>query len=185
MNDEYTYSALDINGPHSTISTNLGSGQNLSLTENSIFTHCFRELNRMRMNGTLCNCVLTTTDGASFRVHKFVMALCSDYFQTLFSTSLVDKRCGDGQYARKFYHIPNVSSASLESIINFAYSGVVHVNEDNVNELLPAADQFNVEGIVRECIEFLLRNMKTENCIGIWRLGIEYFLPTLKEEATR
>lgn len=185
MNGEYTYSALDLTGPPTTISNDLASDENTSYTENSIFTHCFRELNRMRKNGTLCNCVLTTTDGAYFRVHKFVMALCSDYFQTLFTTSLVDRRCGDGQYARKFYHIPNISSASLESIINFAYSGVVQINEDNVNDLLPAADQFNVEGIVRECIDFLLRNMKTENCIGIWRLGIEYFLPTLKEEATR
>lgn len=185
MNVEYTYSAVDIDGPATTSMTDLASNHNVSLTQNSAFTHCFRELNRMRMNGTLCNCVLTTTDGASFRVHKFVMALCSDYFRTLFTNSLVDRRCGDGQYARKFYHIPNISSASLESIIKFAYSGVVHINENNVNELLPAADQFNVEGIVRECIDFLLENMTAENCIGIWRLGIEYFLPTLKQEAKR
>ncbi|GIY31872.1 hypothetical protein CEXT_91251 [Caerostris extrusa] len=118
-----------------------------------------------------------------FRVHRSIMSRCSTYFRTVFTTSLVDINCGDGPQVRTFIVIPNVSSAMLEVIIQYAYSGVTLVSEDNVQTLLPAADQFNVQGIVKVCTDFLVSKMEPSNCLGIWRFGKEYFLFELEKES--
>ena len=185
MNDTITYPAERITGHNPFNNANLASKEETSISEDFYLRYLFQELNRMRMTGTFCDCILTTSDGAFFRVHKVVMALCSDYFRTLFTTPLVGKMHGDVEDQRKLYHIPNVSSSSLEAIINFAYSDVVQINNDNVNELLPAADQFNVKCVVNECVDFLLRNITAENCVGIWRFGNEYYIPNLEKEARK
>lgn len=57
----------------------------------------------------------------------------------------------------------------MQLIIDFAYTGSLAVTEDNVQELLMAADQFNVMAIIEVCADFLEDQLCPENCIGIWR----------------
>ena len=47
------------------------------------------------------------------------------------------------------------------------YTGKVCITAENVQELLLAADQFNIEGVVSECCKFLEENLEPENCIGV------------------
>lgn len=47
---------------------------------------------------------------------------------------------------------------------------VLQVTVDNVEQLLPAADQFHVIGLVKACCDFLQRELTPANCIGIRRL---------------
>ncbi|XP_035229277.1 kelch-like protein 10 isoform X2 [Stegodyphus dumicola] len=148
-------------------------------------TEIMRTLNRLRMTGKYCDVVLATEDGGMFRVHKAAMCWCSSYFRTVFTTSLADLTSGDKSKTRNFILIPNVSASILETIIHYAYSGKTLVNEDNVNELLPAADQFDVEGMVDYCTKFLLKSLSAENCLGIWRFGKDYFIKSLEQEAFR
>ena len=54
-------------------------------------------------------------------------------------------------------------------IIEFAYTGSVHVTGDNVEELLLAADQLDVPGIVQNCCDFMEEQLSVKNCIGIHR----------------
>ncbi|XP_073340308.1 kelch-like protein 10 [Pagrus major] len=57
----------------------------------------------------------------------------------------------------------------MQIIIEFAYTGSLSVTVNNVQELLLAADQFNVMDIVRACCDFLGEQLSPENCIGIWQ----------------
>ncbi|XP_073319488.1 kelch-like protein 10 [Pagrus major] len=57
----------------------------------------------------------------------------------------------------------------MQVIIEFAYTGSLSVMEDSVQELLIAADQFNVMKIVRACCDFLEEQLSPENCINIWQ----------------
>ncbi|GFU49894.1 kelch-like protein 10 [Nephila pilipes] len=139
-------------------------------------------LNSMRLLGHGCDAILSTEDGGMFRIHKSVMSWCSTYFRTVFTTSLVNTDCGDGPLVRTFIIIPNISSSMLEVIIQYAYSGVTLVSEENVELLLPAADQFNVLGMVKECTEFLVNKLEPGNCLGIWKFAKEYFVFELERE---
>ena len=55
----------------------------------------------------------------------------------------------------------------LNEFSEYAYTEKVCVTAENVQELLLAADQFNFEGIVAECCEFLEEKLEPENCIGV------------------
>ncbi|KAF4101933.1 hypothetical protein G5714_016733 [Onychostoma macrolepis] len=55
----------------------------------------------------------------------------------------------------------------LSLIIQYAYTGSVLITEENVLELLVAADQFLVSGLVEACCQFLESRLCPENCIGI------------------
>ncbi|RMC04965.1 hypothetical protein DUI87_18145 [Hirundo rustica rustica] len=69
------------------------------------------------------------------------------------------------------------------SPINYTYTGTVPITEDNVENLLTAADQFNVMGIVSLCCQFLSSRLCFENCIGICRLTDYYYCPDLRAAA--
>lgn len=52
---------------------------------------------------------------------------------------------------------------------------------DNVEQLLPVADQFHVLAMVKQCSEFLKGQLRVENCIGIYKFALHFFCPCLTE----
>ncbi|XP_061591417.1 kelch-like protein 10 [Cololabis saira] len=131
--------------------------------------------NELRLTGELCDAVVKVQD-VEFQVHKVVLCNCSPYFRALFSSrwSNPDK---------KIFNIPNVSPDTMQLLLEHAYTGSVSVTEDNVLDLLIAADQFNVDDVIRLCCSFLEEQMCPENCIGIWHLTHTYFYPELRSKA--
>ncbi|KAM3858904.1 kelch-like protein 10 [Diretmus argenteus] len=71
----------------------------------------------------------------------------------------------------------------MRLIIEYAYTRSVPVTENNVVELLEAADQFCVMGIVQACCVFLEDQLRLENCIGVWKLTEIYNCPDLRHKA--
>ncbi|XP_053573731.1 kelch-like protein 10 [Bombina bombina] len=71
----------------------------------------------------------------------------------------------------------------MKLIIDYAYTRIVPVTSDNVEELLAAADQFNVMGIVRACCTFMESHLCVENCIGIYKFTEFYYCPELHHKA--
>ncbi|XP_059206236.1 kelch-like protein 10 isoform X2 [Centropristis striata] len=73
----------------------------------------------------------------------------------------------------------------MQLIIDFAYTGSVSVTEDNVQELLLAADYLNIMDIVQTCCDFLGEQLCPENCIGILHLTNFCFSSELQRKAYR
>ncbi|KAM3859011.1 kelch-like protein 10 [Diretmus argenteus] len=71
----------------------------------------------------------------------------------------------------------------MRLIIEYAYTRSVPVTENNVVELLAAADQFCVMGIAQACFVFLEDQLRPENCIGVWKLTEVYHCPDLRHKA--
>lgn len=71
----------------------------------------------------------------------------------------------------------------MKLIIEFAYSGFVHVTQENIQELFIAADQFNVMGITDACGDLLEEHLSPHNCLGIWWFTEVYYYPELKHKA--
>ncbi|XP_053309579.1 kelch-like protein 10 [Spea bombifrons] len=71
----------------------------------------------------------------------------------------------------------------MKLIIEYAYTRAVPITVYNVEELLIAADQFNIMGIVRECSDFLKTELCLENCIGIRKITDHYYCPELRQKA--
>ncbi|XP_040890320.1 kelch-like protein 10 [Toxotes jaculatrix] len=131
-------------------------------------------LTEFRLEGKLCDVVIKVDD-FEFSAHKIILCACSPYFCTLFTGAW-------GTSDKQLYTIPGVSPEMMNLIINYAYTRSVPVTEDNVVEVLAAAEQLLVPGIVQACCFFLENQLCPENCIGIWKLVDFYHCPELKHK---
>ncbi|KAM8886726.1 LOW QUALITY PROTEIN: kelch-like protein 10 [Spinachia spinachia] len=84
---------------------------------------------------------------------------------------------------RTVFHIPGVSPHAMQLIIEFAYTGSIAVTEENVLDLVLAADQLNVMDVVRSCCDFLARLLCPENCVGIFQFTEVCFSSDLRDRA--
>lgn len=98
----------------------------------------FTVFNELRKNKQLCDVSLEVGD-QTFPAHRNVLAACSRYFRALFTI-------GMHETDEKVIKIPGVEPSLMEQILDYIYTKRTPVNSENVVELLPAADQFNVEG---------------------------------------
>ena len=81
--------------------------------------------------------------------------------------------------------IPGVTSDMMGLIIDYAYTRETDVTAENVERLLPAADQFHVLGLVKRCCDYLATGLDVDNCIGIRNFGRTYFCNNLERIANR
>ncbi|XP_071349580.1 kelch-like protein 10 [Trachinotus anak] len=132
-------------------------------------------LTAFRLEGKLCDVVIKVDD-AEFNAHKIILCSCSRYFSALFTGAWTTSE-------KQVYTIPGVSPEMMHLIINYAYTHSVPVTEENVVEVLSAADQLLVPGIVQACCFFLEDQLCLRNCIGVWRLVDFYNCLELKQKA--
>ncbi|XP_034551265.1 kelch-like protein 10 [Notolabrus celidotus] len=130
--------------------------------------------NELRLEQELCDAVIRV-DGVEIHVHKIILCNCSPYFRSLF-THWSTPHC-------RVFYIPNVSLDMMKFIVEFAYTGCVSVAQENIRELFIAADQFNVQGIIQACSEYLENQLVPQNCIGIWSFSDVYYTRELKHKA--
>ncbi|XP_030846586.1 kelch-like protein 10 [Strongylocentrotus purpuratus] len=137
----------------------------------------FTVFNELRKNKQLCDVSLEVGD-QTFPAHRNVLAACSRYFRALFTI-------GMHETDEKVIKIPGVEPSLMEQILDYIYTKQTPVNSENVVELLPAADQFNVEGLVKECCAYLEDHFGASNCVGMWRFARSYFCFLLEQSAFR
>lgn len=132
-------------------------------------------LTELRQTGQLCDAVLKV-DNEEFMVHRAIMSACSPYFRALFTNDMfgADKR---------EVIIPGVSPEIMKIIIDYAYTREAPIGGENVEKLLPAADQFHVMGLVKACSDYLINQLSPENCVGIRSFSKAYFCHTLERTA--
>uniref|UniRef100_A0A3B4AF81 BTB domain-containing protein n=1 Tax=Periophthalmus magnuspinnatus TaxID=409849 RepID=A0A3B4AF81_9GOBI len=127
----------------------------------------------MRREEKLCDALLDVS-GVRFPVHKLVLCHCSSYFKALFTHwSSPDRRV---------FHISNVSADIMKVILDYCYTGLVHITEENLLELFTSADHFDVSGITRVCCRVMKEHLSPGNCVGVWRLTNMYYYPQLNKQ---
>ncbi|XP_030630855.1 kelch-like protein 10 [Chanos chanos] len=71
----------------------------------------------------------------------------------------------------------------MNLIIEYAYTHFIPIAEDNVEELLVAADQFSIMDVVHACCDFLEAQLCVDNCIGIYKFAAFYSCQELCQSA--
>ncbi|XP_067312568.1 kelch-like protein 10 [Pseudorasbora parva] len=145
--------------------------------ENKFIATSFNVFDEVRSEGEHTD-VIIKVNGEEFKAHKIILCGCSPYFRDLFST-----QCSAEKHS---YDIEGISSDTMSLFIKYAYAGNVHISEENVAELLVAADQFLVSDLVDACCKFLEANLSLQNCIGICMFtGQFYSCSNLHRKAKR
>ena len=133
-------------------------------------------LNELRKSGQLTDSVIRVADG-SFSVHRAVMSSCSPYFRALYTNGMRETE-------RREILLPNVEHDMMEAIVEYAYTRRSVVTSENVERLLPAADEFHVVGLVKACCSFLDDKLTAKNAVGIRNFARRYFCSAMNAKAT-
>ncbi|XP_076823135.1 kelch-like protein 12 [Clavelina lepadiformis] len=118
-------------------------------------------------------------EGKTFQAHKCVLAIASEYFKTLFTSTFpgVSNNKAD---------IDGVDADMMQLILDSIYTNDVIISRSNVHDLLAAADYFQMPLIKSECGRFLKENMslrlfeKDWSVARCYSLNLECFEPFLR-----
>ncbi|XP_056624268.1 kelch-like protein 10 isoform X2 [Triplophysa dalaica] len=89
------------------------------------------------------------------------MCACSPFFRIVFSGRWDSN-------AEEFYDVSDVSPHIMSCIVQYACTESVHICQENVAELLVAADRFLILKLVDACCDYLESQLSPENCICIF-----------------
>ncbi|XP_037945290.1 kelch-like protein 18 [Teleopsis dalmanni] len=130
---------------------------------------CMKEIRRM---GKLCDVTLKVDD-QSFSAHRIVLAGTIPYFYAMFTTNMTESRI-------KEITMKDIESSALENLINYAYSGQVRIDIQNVQSLMVGASFLQLTKVRNACADFLISSFHPQNVIGIRQfadsLGCTYLM---------
>ncbi|KAK3929229.1 Actin-binding protein IPP [Frankliniella fusca] len=152
-------SAVDANA-NTTSTTNNDSGVYYS---HQFPPNLLLNMNDLRDTRRFCD-VEILCGGKRIQAHRVVLAASSPYFRAMFTVELIEKQ-------QQCVEIHAIDPDILEALIHFIYTGKVRIGQDNVQELMIAADMLQLKEVVTGCTDFLKKELHHSNCIGIYRFA--------------
>uniref|UniRef100_A0A3Q3KA25 BTB domain-containing protein n=1 Tax=Monopterus albus TaxID=43700 RepID=A0A3Q3KA25_MONAL len=129
-------------------------------------------MNTLRKQGTLCDVTLVV-QGKHFPAHRVVLAAASHFFSLMFTTRMMESMSHEVE-------LRSAEPEIIELLIEFIYTARISVNSSNVQSLLDAANQYQIEPVKKMCVEFLKGQIDATNCLGISALADCMDCPELK-----
>jgi hypothetical protein len=96
-------------------------------------------LNKLRLSKSLYDVVLKV-NAEEFACHKCVLASLSKYFNAMFSSELAERKM-------TMITLNDLDPSTLKSIIDYAYTSYLTINDNNVQALLSASNLFDIKPI--------------------------------------
>ncbi|XP_065845868.1 kelch-like protein 20 [Oscarella lobularis] len=139
-----------------------------------------KQINALRSSNDLFDIVLTTNTDVSVRIsaHRLVLAAASPYFRAMFTIGMQESSDSTVQ-------VSDVDAGALRSLVDYAYTGRVHVDKSNVESLFSAAHLLQFTEVVEFCEDVLIELMKPSNCLNLARIAHQYHCLKLGKVADR
>lgn len=116
-------------------------------------------MNSLRTHHKLCDVVLRV-GGRDIHTHRAVLSSCSAYFLAMFTNDMRESE-------QNVIEMKDINPTILASLVEFAYTGEIGINVDNVQEVLSAASLLQIRQVQDVCCSFLKQQLDANNCLGI------------------
>ncbi|XP_066273216.1 kelch repeat and BTB domain-containing protein 2-like isoform X1 [Branchiostoma lanceolatum] len=118
-----------------------------------------RELNDLREQAELTDVVLEV-EGRSFPCHRAVLASCSPYFCTMFTSSYAEAK-------QERVSIKDVSGVAMATILDYAYTGCLQTEPDQVQDVMSAARLLQMSFVSCKAAEYMEKHLDMCNCADV------------------
>lgn len=81
---------------------------------------------------------------------------------------------------QKYVDIECIDKNSMNNLIEYIYTGTIVINNENVGNLLAAANYLQIEDVKLFCLEFLEQAISLNNCFVILAIEDRYQSKSLK-----
>ncbi|XP_061820901.1 kelch repeat and BTB domain-containing protein 2 [Nerophis lumbriciformis] len=122
--------------------------------------------------------VVLLVEDTEFPCHKMVLATCSSYFRAMFMSGLSESK-------QTHVRLRNVDAATLQIIITYAYTGHLAISDSTVELLYETACFLQVEDVLLQCRDYLVKKIHPENCVRMLSIGDLFSCSELKQSAKR
>lgn len=124
-------------------------------------------------------CVVGSSSEPKFPVHRLILMCISPYFEKFFeyhrSLKRVKLRDSRGhQMVLEYIKLDQIEPRILPLIIDYAYSGQVVLEPEAVQQIVIAADMYNIYGLIKEASTFLVSSLHPHNCLGMFLFARAY-----------
>ena len=127
-----------------------------------------RGFEMMRAEDT-CTDFTLVAQGRSFRVHKQLLAVSSEYFQGCFRSGMLETQTDSMQ-------LRNISGSGLQQVLEFLYKGKMTLSRKIVSDVLDAAVFLHIHEAVNLCCAYLLGHLKIKSIHDYIQLAETYHL---------
>ena len=138
-----------------------------------------RRVDTLRQQGQLGFCdVVLRLSGQEFHAHKLILASCSDYFYAMFNGNMKESK-------ERVVDINGVDVDVMKLVLNFIYTGSIPLSNDNVEDILQAANLMLIKSLKEVCCRFLETLLTVNNCLGMQKFAESYSCEALFETTTK
>ncbi|XP_019730538.1 kelch-like protein 18 isoform X2 [Hippocampus comes] len=124
---------------------------------------------------TVDECILQAGEH-KFSAHRIVLAASIPYFHAMFTNDMVE--CKQDEILMQ-----GMDPSALEALINFAYSGHVAIDQQNVQALLIGSSFLQLQNVKDACCSFLRDRLHPKNCLGVRQFAETMMCATLYDSA--
>ncbi|CAF4315818.1 unnamed protein product [Rotaria sp. Silwood2] len=132
-------------------------------------------LSELRNSGEYCDVILRTDDQHLFKVHRAILCSCSSFFRALFTN-------GMNETTDHIVDIHDINGDIMNLIIDYVYTREIKLNENNIYEILPAANQLQVLELFFLCENYLYEKLNPENVLGIREFASFFYCKKLCQQ---
>lgn len=112
----------------------------------------------------------------NFYLHKNILSISSDVFEAMFRSDMIESN-------QNTVTIEDVDPDVLEEFFRFIYTGKVLKIKERVNELLIAAEKYNIKELKVLCEQTMIKCLSEDNAVMYLQLAIENNAEQLKVQS--
>ena len=133
-------------------------------------------MNLLRKDHSLYDVCIKFED-REIMAHKCVLAPVSDYFKSLFLGPFKT----DNHIVEVDFSTVALDAESIEAIIDFLYTGLIEISDDNLEAILKLATFLLIRQVQDLCITFMEQSCDIDTYMGYYLLSVDYMVPGAEE----